>query len=649
LCGIAGYFELGIAPEQGVDLLKKMLAQIDYRGPDEAGMTIFPTCGLGNVRLAIIDSEGGKQPFASEDKLTWLAFNGEIYNYIELRQELLSKGIQFKTESDTEVLLKGYCFWGKDVLDKLNGQFAFAIFEKQKNSLFLARDPYGERPLFYSRTQGGLYFASEIKSIFAQAKIPRRLNEKALIQCSETWSTLPDETCFEGIEQCPAGHWMEIDEKSFIVKSYHSIPTSKDKVEGSIGEVREKLMESVRIRLRSDVEVGTYLSGGLDSAIISSLAVERSDHKVKSFSVSFEDEQYDESKEQKIASSFLATDHLDVRIQKNEIAKVFPKVLYHSECIQFRTALAPLYILSSRVRDRGLKLVLTGEGADEFFIGYNIFKETLFRSSLESLESDEKKLDFIAKLYPYLKHFGRAQAVLQLKQYNRFSEDHDLFSHQLRFAMGKFSSGLFKISEKVDAQKRLKDYLFKAYPNFNSNSVLEKAQIIESLTLLQGYLLSSQGDRMSMAHGIESRCPFLDPRLLSYIQNIKDEDRLEGGLNEKALLKKSFAKSLPAEICKRNKQPYLAPQAASFLQSDEDWIKELLSEEAIAKEELFDTQKVSRLLKKLEKTPLDKISPKEDQAYLTILSTLMLKHLFIDQFNIKTWGSRELKVIVERN
>jgi asparagine synthase (glutamine-hydrolysing) len=625
MCGIAGIFELRPEARERRELLDTMLQRIAHRGPDAQGTVHFPEACLGHVRLSIIDLAHGQQPMGCSEGRYWLSYNGEVFNYIELKEELEKLGQVFHTHSDTEVVLKSLVLWGPTALSKFNGQFALAWLDRQEKTVLLARDPFGERPLFYAKHSEAFSIASEIKGLLSLPWLSREFDMEALHSIAGSWTLQPSQTCFKGIHQLPPGHWMRIPlgqgEPNLKAIPYYQLPTM-DEENISLDTVREALDKSVRLRLRSDVPVGTYLSGGLDSSIITALTCQHKEN-VRSFSVSFSDPAYDEQREQQLASRHLGTKHIELRINEADIANAFPDAVAHAECGQFRTALTPLYLLAQQVRKEGLKVVLTGEGADEFWLGYNIYKETLFRLQLPQLDDDAAALQ-LSKLYPYLPHFQAEHARQQLPLFRKALGGSDLlFSHQMRLNTSSWSESFLAPSTQ-SAQQQWIDTLGK-WPGFSERDVLGKAQELERLSLLHGYLLSSQGDRMAMAHGVEARCPFLDPEVVALAQRCKQESKLEAGHNEKAILKKAFAGLLPTEIYTRSKQPYRAMEASCFVKTQPEWFREVSDPAYLAKREWLNGKKAAQLFSKIAESE-GNISPRENQTVILLCSLLVLEN-----------------------
>ena len=382
MCGIAGIVrQNGALVEK--PLLQRMIGMVNHRGPDAAGFHLSGSVGLAHARLSIIDIGGGHQPMHNEDKTVWITFNGEIFNYVELREDLIKKGHRFQTQSDTEVIVHLYEEKGEECVHDLNGQWAFAIWDSRREKVFLSRDRLGVRPLFYAKTPEGFVFGSEIKSLLVVPSLPRAIDLQALDELFTFWVTLPPRTIFEGVSELPPGHSLIFEHGGLRVQPYWTLDYNSSKGPIKEEEAREALLEllldATRIRLRSDVPVGAYLSGGLDSTVIAALVKKLGKTHLKTFSIAFEDKEFDESSFQNEASTFLKTDHQGILCSSQDIGRVFPEVIWHTEKPILRTAPAPLFLLSKLVRDQGYKVVLTGEGSDEVLGGYDIFKEAKIR------------------------------------------------------------------------------------------------------------------------------------------------------------------------------------------------------------------------------------------------------------------------------
>jgi asparagine synthase (glutamine-hydrolysing) len=407
MCGIAGIINYSNAEDKQT-LLTRMVNVMHHRGPDASGLYMKGPVGLAHARLSIIDlSSAGIQPIHNEDKSIWIVFNGEIFNYPGLRTDLESKGHRFYTQTDTEVLVHLYEEMGADMFALLNGQFALAIWDDNDKSILLARDRVGIRPLFYHRRNGRMIFASEIKALFADTRVARALSPQSIADVFTCWAPLGELTPFKDIYQLLPGHYARISPKGIDIQSYWQPDFSCDNdTEPSlvdwVDHLKDLLLDASRIRLRADVPVGAYLSGGIDSTFISTLVKQNFNNQLNTFSVSFSDQRFDESAFQNIAVRSLQTDHQDVRCTESDIGEVFPQIVWHTETPIIRTAPAPLFMLSKLVRENNFKVVLTGEGADELFGGYNIFKEDKIRRFWARQPDSTLRPRLLEKLYPYI-------------------------------------------------------------------------------------------------------------------------------------------------------------------------------------------------------------------------------------------------------
>ncbi|HHJ05931.1 MAG TPA: asparagine synthase (glutamine-hydrolyzing), partial [Anaerolineae bacterium] len=361
MCGIVGAVNLSPSEPTQEKTLRQMLAMIRHRGPDEFGVYLDKTIGLGSARLSIIDLGGGQQPIGNEDGTLWIVFNGEIFNYRELRPQLEARGHRFSTHSDTEVILHLYEEYGPACLQQLNGQFALAIWDKKEQSLFLARDRVGIRPLFYTLAAGKLIFASEIKAILAHPQTQAEIDPVSLHQVFTFWSPLTPRSIFKGIMALPPGHYAKIQRGKVTIEPYWELdfpaaPVKKGALADAVEELKALLVDATQIRLRADVPVGAYLSGGIDSSVIAAIIRNYTNNRLDTFSIAFDDPEFDESQYQYRMADFLGTDHQVIQAGYGDIARVFPDVVWHAETPVIRTAPAPMFLLSGLVRQNNFKV-----------------------------------------------------------------------------------------------------------------------------------------------------------------------------------------------------------------------------------------------------------------------------------------------------
>ncbi len=638
MCGIAGFVDSNELASNLI--LNRMLTRIHHRGPDECGIYKNGNTGFGSVRLSIIDLEGGHQPMPNEDLNLWIVYNGEIFNYIELREELEKKGHKFRTQSDTEVIVHLFEEYGEKCLSKLNGQFAFSIWNKKNRELFLARDRVGIRPLYYYHSPELFVFGSEIKAIFEHPKVPRNISAEGISETFTFWTTLTPNTVFEGIKECPPGHLLKFKDGKIQIQQYWKLNFASPgkyftgNIDEAISEFDKLFRDSVRIRLRADVPVAAYLSGGLDSSVTTAYIKEIEPKVLQTFSVGFEEEEFDETYFQKLASGYFNTKHVSYTCSAKEVAENFPQVVWHSEIPLLRTSPSPMYSLSKEVRLNNIKVVVTGEGADEILGGYDIFKENKIRHFWAKNPKSRIRPILLRKLYPYISAIQNANpnALKLFFGYKLNETDSPIYSHLLRW---NNSSNIKKhFSQSFNEKIKNFDPFSNLYLNLNGKldnlDPLAKAQFLEIAIFMSGYLLSSQGDRMGMANSVEGRFPFLDYRIIEFCASLPPDFKLSG-LNEKALLKKMMKGKLPEEILNRPKQAYRAPILSSFLGSNApEYIQKILSKEFLIETGIFDPDSVSRLLSKMKSGR--EYSEIDNMALTAIISTQLLFKQFIKEF-----------------
>jgi asparagine synthase (glutamine-hydrolysing) len=639
MCGITGFVDLrGEGGDTGP--LRAMIERIGHRGPDENGMFVDGPCALGHVRLSIVDLAAGQQPMSSDDGRFTIVFNGEIFNHADLRAKLIKAGHRFRTRCDTEVILHAYREKGAACVDDFNGQWAFAIWDARERVLFMSRDRLGIRPLYYVKTADKFVFGSEVKAILTHPSVTRRLNPRALNDLLTVWTTVPPETLFEGVMELPPGHSLRLKGRDLSIERFWQLDypeVDREKSEDHYAsELLELLVDATRLRFQSaDVPVGAYLSGGLDSTLITSVARRFTDAKLRTFSVTFEDAEFDESSYQRQAIDHLQVDHQQVLCRKQDIADNFPDVIWHAEQPTVRTAPAPMYLLARLVREHGYKVVLTGEGADEMFGGYDIFKEAKVRRLWAERPESRLRPLLLRKLYPYLPALQK-QSDDYLRAFFHARPD-DLkspfFSHLPRWDLTSklslfYSADLKGALAGHDTLRSIEQSLPERYAQWDPFC---QAQFLESRYLLPGYLLSSQGDRMAMAHGVEGRFPFLDYRVVELAARIPPRLKMKV-LNEKYLLKRAGRDLIPPFLHKRPKQPYRAPEALSFFdpatgKARAEYVDVMLSKDKLVEHGLFDPDPVQLLVAKARRGKV--IGIRDGMALVSILSTQLVAEQFI--------------------
>jgi asparagine synthase (glutamine-hydrolysing) len=646
MCGIAGIISVSSAAAPPPrEALTRMLAALAHRGPDERGLYRDERAGLAHARLSIIDISSGQQPLSDARGTAWIVFNGEIFNYIELRKKLIALGYSFRTRSDTEVIVNAYLAWGVGAFERMNGQWSVAIWDPAARRLVLSRDRTGICPMHFCEHKGRLYFASEVKAIFAaDAGIPRLLDPAGLDETFTFWTVVPPQGVFQGIKELPPGHFRiyengDVREGAFWKPRY---PRSSEcqfsgSLDDAVEEVRHALKSATLLRMvRSEVRVGSYLSGGLDSSLVAALGWRASGERLQTFSLRFADAEYDETDFQRLMARALGSEHHEVVISRSQIADVFPQVIYHAERPILRTAPAPLFLLSDLVRTCGVKVVLTGEGADEMFAGYDIFREGKVRRFWGRQPASTRRARLLERLYPYLTRSPVQQQAIARQFFGRSLSEHGSpgFAHDPRWRTTSAIKRLFSgdVRAVTARQSAVSDFIAGLPAEFAQWNSLAQDQHIEVQTLLSGYLLSSQGDRMLMAHSVEGRFPFLDEGVIALANSLPPQYKLRV-LDEKYVLKRVADSLVPPEIIARKKQPFRAPNALCFVAKDAPaYVADALSETSIRSANVFDAVAVARLLDKCRAQAAGNggdVSNSDNMALVGVISTQLLHQQFI--------------------
>jgi asparagine synthase (glutamine-hydrolysing) len=626
VCGIAGIVRANGEARVEEQALLRMARAIRHRGPDGFGLALCEGAGFVSTRLAIVDLPGGWQPLESGGRDV-LVYNGEVYNHIELRYELRRRGASFRTSSDTEVLLELLEREGLRALHRCNGQFAFAWWEASARRLTLARDRFGVRPLHYSvLADGSLVFGSEAKALFASGEVAASPDLEGIDDVFTTWGARPPRSPFAGVEQLPPGGAM-VWERGRVVERRRWWAPSYDASPRDDGDLLALLTDSVDLRLRADVPVGAYLSGGLDSSLISALAQVRKGGELRTFSIAFKDPRYDERSQQEAVAAALGTRHHVVEAGPAQIAAALPDVVRHTETPLIRTAPVPLFLLAREVRANDLTVVITGEGADELFWGYDLFKEVAIRELHR--RDPERALELLDGLYPYLGETGARRGPAFAKfLLETGADDPELGSHLTRVEATATVKAFYapEVAAEVGdgaSLGRLRAALPDAFARWSS---LERAAWLEVTTLLEPYLLGAQGDRVAMASGVEGRFPFLDHRVFAHSVALPAKRKLDG-VRDKVALRDLADGLLPAEIVERPKQPYRAPEVAPFFATGAPgWVEEMMSPAALAETGIWDAGKVDGLLRRCRAGRATGM--REGMALVGILTTQLWHHAF---------------------
>ncbi len=638
MCGLAGFCPVN-NPQADAELLRRMVARLEHRGPDEAGYHVDGHVALGHARLSIIDVGGGRQPIANEDGRIRVVFNGEIFNYIELREELRAAGHRFATDSDTEVIVHAYEQWGDDFPQRLNGQFAIALWDANRHRLLLVRDRPGIHPLFYTERDGRLYFASEVKGLlpaFAQAPA---LDATALDQILTFWGPVGDRTVFEGVKSLPPGEMLIRENGRSERRRWWlwDFAEPGDYLSGSeadlAAELRHRLTEATRIRLRADVPVGAYLSGGLDSSVLTALMHDLG-ADLRTFSIGFEEKSLDEGDYQRMMIDHLGARHSFLHTDNADVGDAFPRAVWHGEQPVVRTAPVPMMLLSGLVRKNGYKVVLTGEGSDEVLGGYDIFKEGKLRAFWARQPDSAWRPRLLQRLYPYL-DLSQRQGQAYLKAFFGTGLDQaerPWFAHIPRMTTTAHAKNFLAGDVRERLQEEAVEALAATLPEAIGRwAPFNRYQYVEARTLMAGYLLSSQGDRMLMANSVEGRFPFLDHEVIEFANRLPPQLKMKV-LNEKYLLKQAMRDRLPAPIVERFKQPYRAPDIPAFFgERTPDYVDAMFDEATLRNYGYFDPARARRLLEKARRGRAT--GYKDNMAFVAMLSTQLWHHHFVENFH----------------
>ena len=637
MCGIAGILYPDSRPIDR-EALRRMTQALHHRGPDEVGYHEETGIGLGHRRLSIIDLSTGQQPLCNEDETIWVAFNGEIFNYLELRTDLETRGHQFKTHSDTETLVHLYEEKGLDFVDYLNGQFAIALWDRTRRRLILARDRVGIRPLFHATlADGTLLFGSEMKSILAHGAVRAEIDPIAVGQVASLWVTVPPRTTFKGIDELGPGRMLVFKAGNRSERQFwrHQFPAEHEYEERTFkywkDAVREMIEDAVRLQLRSDVPVAAYLSGGLDSSILTALVKRHHVNNLKTFSVGFREAQYDESEYQQLMVRELGTEHHTIEVDGDDIGSAFSDVIWYSERPMMRTAPAPLFRLSGLVRANGIKVVLTGEGADELFGGYNLFREDKVRRFWARNPNSTWRSALLSRLYGYIKRDPKTDFIWREFFRGELQNTTDpYYSHRIRWnntaQIKRWFAPDFRAQMQSDEalMADLDAFLGVGREKWHP---LCRAQYLEMTLFMSCYLLNSQSDRIMMGHSVEGRVPFLDHRLIELAAAIPPRHKIRA-LEEKHILKQAFADIVPASIVNRPKKPYRAPIVACFLPGKNNLGSSLLCESELKENGFVDTVAFGKLIQKAGQTG-SVLSERDEMAVATIASLQLLQHQFV--------------------
>ena len=622
MCGIVGYMDLRGDGRIDRETLVRMTDTITYRGPDSSGYFVVDNLGLGFRRLSIIDLVSGDQPIYNEDGSLVLICNGEIYNHLELRHELIQQGHTFATRSDVEVLLHLYEEEGEEFVKRLNGQFAFALFDRKKNTLVLARDHFGINPLFYTIVDGLFIFASEIKAILAHPSVPREVDLTGLDQVLSFPGLVSPRTLVRGVSSLKSGHRITVNRARVAVEEYWDLDYPKasecsyDKPESYyIDELEQLLFRSVKLRLQADVPVGFYLSGGLDSSLIgAAIAKVSGNGRSRSFSIGFTDTDICEAKYQHQMARHVNSAHHEIVFDESEVIQRLSDMIFHCECPVKETYNTCSMALSEAVRRAGIKVVLTGEGADEWFAGYVGYRFDSIRARQNKKAEPESTHE--AELRQQV--WGDKNVIYEIGLSSSQQQNQELYSKAANEYFADFSC----LNHEVVNQERLVD-----------RHIVHQRSYLDFKLRLSDHLLSDHGDRMALANSVEARYPFLDKDLVDFARRIPPDLKLRG-FTEKYVLKRIAEKFIPKNVVDREKFGFRAPGSPFLLKQNVEWINDLLSYERIKRQGYFNPTVVEALKIRYSR-PGFKLNFPFESDYLNVILT---HGIFLDLFKMPNFG-----------
>jgi len=614
MCGICGIYNYGTRKEIQHTTIKKMTDVINHRGPDEDGYFIDKRIGLGFRRLSIVDITGGYQPMKKHDNSMVSVCNGEIFNHEDIRSSLRDKGYSFKSGSDCEVLINLYEEYGEKMVDYLDGQFAFCVYDRNNDFFMLARDHFGVAPLYYTMLDGQIIFASEIKSIIEYDSVTRRVDLTGLDQVLSLPGLVSPRTMFENIHSLPPGHVLIIKNGRVQCSQYWDAVYPHEDYEGTqyqeeyyLEKLDHLLKKSVKKRLMSDVKLGSYLSGGLDSSLIGGIIRSLKGESGITLSMEFEDDFFNEQKHQDTMVKFLQSEHFKMKFKEMDIIDGLKKVITHCECPLKESYNVASLALSGEARRNNIKVILTGEGADELFAGYPSYKFDLLRekrinSKRSEITDRESRINLWGdENFFYEKDFNTLESMKR-----------KIFSKGVREKYKEFDLRNFGLIDKGKITNR---------------HIQHKRSYLDLKLRIADHLIGDHGDRMLFGNSVEGRYPFLDKELFEFIATIPTNLKLNG-MDEKYLLKKLALKYIPESIVTREKFGFSAPGSPQILQQNVEWVNELLSYETIKKQGYFDPDYVESL-KKMYTTPGFMLNiPYEDDLLIPILTFGIFKEIF---------------------
>jgi asparagine synthase (glutamine-hydrolysing) len=609
MCGIAGVINYYEKREVSKRLLQNMVSAIEHRGPDDVGLYVKDNVGLGNRRLSIIDLKTGHQPIANENNSIWVVLNGEIYNYKELRQDLEKKGHKFKTDSDTEVIVHLYEEMGRELVSRLNGMFAFAVWDVKRRTLLLGRDRAGIKPLYYYIGRDKLMFASEIKSLLQDSSVPRELNFQALHDYLSFLYVPEPQTIFKGIKKLPPAHTLEYMDGEVSLQRYWTIPyqgaddyseeaqqhhpTSKQ-IQHYATEIRERLKESVRRRLISDVPLGAFLSGGIDSSAIVGLMAQASNQQIQTFSIGFRNAgYYDERKYARKIVKLFKTKHYEFEVEPNAL-EILPLLIKHFDEPFADSSAIPTYYLSKLARQH-VTVCLSGTGGDEIFGGYRRYLiENLFQHYQKYPQFMRSFAMNISKALPVSRKSALKEYFLLLKRFLACQETSPMLRHIGMMTCFNEEAKELLYSKGHTNLTPSSDVIMQYYKKNEHLDDLSRTLYADFHTYLPGDLLVKE-DRMTMAASLEGRVPFLDHEFVEYVASIPSELKVRK-FTTKHIFKEAMRPLLPSNIIDRRKHGFGVPIGEWFKKELKTYTTEVFQDRTTTQRGYFDSDYILSLL-----------------------------------------------------
>ncbi|MEE9168065.1 MAG: asparagine synthase (glutamine-hydrolyzing) [Candidatus Neomarinimicrobiota bacterium] len=637
MCGITGIVDIQGRPINE-ELVRQMTALLKHRGPDEEGIYRNEACqstsstngcsvALGNRRLKVIDLEGGGQPLCNEQETIWITFNGEIYNYRELREELISRGYRFRTKSDTEVIVYAYEEYGPDCVHKFRGMFAFALWDERQQRLMLARDRLGKKPLVYALTDRQLIFASELRAILQHPAIERVPDYEAIHHYLTFWSIPAPWTAFRGVRKLPPANYLLYDASGCVLNQYWQLDVvNKLRItrEEAIEEITSLLDESVKLRLNSDVPLGIFLSGGVDSSAIVAIASEQGKLPIKTFSIGFDESEFNELPHARRVAEQFNTKHFE-RLVKPDAAAVLPRLIeYYGEPFADSSAL-PTYYLAQMARQH-VTVALNGDGGDEIFGGYYRHAAMQLVEIYHGIPSWIRQVLIkpASQIWPeqlsvkYLglninpKRFLRMADLPRAKRWERWTR---LFSEASKRFL--YTQDMNQNTRGVNSVDQLRNL----FASLESVDGADAGIAVDTMLNLPSDLLVKM-DIATMAHGLEARSPFLDHHLVEFVAGLPGQMKVRG-MKSKVLLKDILRRYFPREHLNRTKQGFTVPLAAWLRGSLKDWMTDILSSSQATNRGVFRSHRVQDLVD-------SHLAGTEDHAHK--LWALIVLEIWFDRF-----------------